>query len=155
MYKKIALLILPFLLISCSGSGPEINNQDYCPVLMIKQDVASALFGSAEVRIKGYDAYCYYNEKTKSTWARITPDFEVVRNGTGDEIDVFFAYYTETLIGPPEYLGKKTRYEKVEIPQGMSYKHFKGKTFEMTIPAGMEYTYGINMGLSLDKKNKI
>ena len=153
--KKIILLVLPILLLSC-GWFSKKNKGDYlCPAIIVKQDTLRALNDTVELFLTGFEAHCYYNENTKSTWARITPAFKAVRLKHGVERDIFFAYYTETLIGPPEYLGRRTRHEKATLPEGMSETRFKGRTFEMVIPAGFEEHYSLNMGLIFSKKKKI
>ena len=152
MFKKCILLLLPFLLLGCNrdddASGP-------CPQIRVRQDTLSALGGAVQVSIKGYEGHCYYHEGSRTVQAQITPVFEAVRNETGDESDIFFTYYTETIIGPPEYLGRKVRNEKFTIPEGSFHKFYRGKTFQMRIPAGLENTYSIEMGIVFSPRNKI
>lgn len=155
MFKKLVLILVPVLLSSCAWLFGHDGEQNLCPVIKIKQDSLQALHGTIQISIKGYEGYCYYNASSKSVQAKITPVFELSRTGFGPETDVHFAYYTETLIGPPEYLGQKTRYERLEMPSGSFNKMIKGKSFEMKVPQGMENTYSINMGLLFNKKSKI
>jgi hypothetical protein len=158
MFQKTLILTLALLVSSCglfSSDSKGSGGSKICPVIEIKPDILEVSNGSISVRLKGYEGYCYYNDNIKDTVAIITPIFEATRKGSTDESDIHLAYYTETLKGPPKYLGRKTYYTYLDFPTSHSVKEIKGKTSEVRVPKGLENTFSINLGLVAKKRNSI
>ena len=79
--------------------------------------------------------------------AVINPVFKIKRLRRSDETDVHFAYYTETVKGPPAYLGKKTYYMAVAVPADETEMTYTAPSVEVKIPPEMKYEFDINLGL--------
>ena len=73
--------------------------------------------------------------------------FKIKRLRKSDETDVHFAYYTETVKGPPAYLGKKTYYLAVTLASDETEKIYTAPAVEVKIPPEMKYEFDINLGL--------
>ena len=101
---------------SCSlfwTDAPELPVEEPCPVVIIPRDIAYVTqkvnyIDDFQIELKGYSGYCYFDKRINRRKAVIIPQFEVRRLRQNlDETDVDFTYFTETIKGPPEYLGKK------------------------------------------------
>lgn len=154
MLRKI-LPILITLIISGCAQAPE----RFCPLVTINRE-NSRLIQKAnyqddfEVELKGYEGFCFFDKRVNREKASITPIFVVTKLRKTDESDVHFSWFTETLKGPPEYLGRKDYFVEVTIPKGKIHKEFRGKTVELKIPSSMKYEFEINAGLNLSKEEK-
>lgn len=105
-----------------------------------------------QVSVTGYDGYCYYDKRVNRTKAVINPIFKIKRLRKSDENDVSFAYFTETVKGPPAYLGKKTYYLNVTIPENKSEMIYTAPAVEVKVPEDMKDEFDINLGLVLTKE---
>jgi len=152
MFKHLILLAL-FLLNGCGGwLFGEDNKPHMCPMVQISRDNSYLTqfvnYREAfQISISGYEGYCYYDRLLERHRAVISPVFKVRRLRPSDETDVRFSYYTETIKGPPEYLGKKTYHLTVNIPTNKIEIEYKSHPVNVFIPAEMLYEYDINLGL--------
>lgn len=143
---------------SCSmfwNSAEPSKIPQTCPFVIIPRDVAYVVQkvnaqDDFQIELKGYEGYCYFNEYDKRRKAVITPQFSVRRlRGRLDETDVHFSFFTETIKGPPAFLGKKSYFEQVEIPLQQKEKTFSGRTVEVSIPNADYGDFPIYLGLDL------
>lgn len=102
---------------------------------------------SFQVSISGYEGFCFYDERLQRNRAVIRPIFKIKRLRPSDETDVRFSYYTETVKGPPEYLGKKTYHITAHIKLNELETEYMGPDAMVFIPPDMLYDYDINLGL--------
>ena len=152
------LLLCAFLLASCSFLGDKdgaLEAEDSCPAVIILRDVAYVTQkvnhkDDFRIELTGFSGYCYFDERVNRRKAVITPQFEVRRlRRKLDETDVDFEYFTETVKGPPEYLGKKHYFGHVTIPFNQREMVFSGKPLELKIPNQDYGRFEILLGLEL------
>lgn len=151
-----AFLIL-FLASGCSSSIPEGYRQ--CPLVTIKREDARLIQivnyrDNFEVELIGFEGFCYFDTRVKQEKARITPIFVVNKLRNTDESDVQFSWFTNTIKGPPAYLGKKSYFVETSLQKGERRKEFKGAQVEVKIPVDMMYEFEIFAGLELSPKEK-
>lgn len=160
MIKKISAIFLLFFLPGCVllwNNAPEGYKQ--CPLITIKREDARLIQivnykDNFMVELKGTEAFCYFDDRVKQEKAVITPIFEVKRLQQSDENDVQFAWFTNTIKGPPAFLGKKTYFEAVSLSADENEKEFKGKAVEVKIPQEMMYEFEIFAGLVISPQGK-
>jgi lipoprotein len=166
MMKKqriFGLLLCASLLASCSLFWSENTvraPEDNCPSVIIPRDVAYVTQkvnykDDFRIEITGFSGYCYFDKRVNRRKAVITPQFEVRRlRQKLDETDVDFEYFTETVKGPPEYLGKKHYFGHVTIPLNRREMAFSGKTLELKIPNRDYGRFEIFLGLELTPEER-
>ena len=102
-----------------------------------------------------YSGYCYFDKRVNRRKAVITPEFEVSRlRQRLDETDVDFEYFTETIKGPPEYLGKKHYFGHVTIPLNQREMRFSGRPLELKVPNAEYGAFEIYLGLELSPEER-
>ncbi|MFV0626285.1 MAG: hypothetical protein ACK5N8_02905 [Alphaproteobacteria bacterium] len=156
MFKKFFILALLPLLASCG----LYDEGDFCPRVQIKRTNAyivqtSNVSEEFMIELTGYEGYCFFDRRIKHDKAVITPVFKIKRIHPNDVSDVHFSYYTETVKGPPAYLGKKTYFAKVLIPVDEKEVEYKAKPVEIRIPPNMKYEFDIFLGLNLSQSDRI
>ena len=154
MLKK----FLPVLMIVLLGGCAETPDR-LCPLVTLSRENSRLIQkvnyqDDFEVEFKGYEGYCFYDKRVNREKARITPIFVVTKLRKTDESDVHFSWFTETLKGPPEYLGRRDYFTGTTLPQGGRSKEFRGQSVELKIPDYMKYEFEINAGLNLSKEEK-
>ena len=108
-----------------------------------------------QIEVVGYSAYCYLDTRINRRKAVITPQFMVKRlRGDLDETDVDFEYYTETIKGPPQYLGRKQYFGRVTIPLNKNEVRFSGRTTELKVPNTGYDNFVIDLGLELTPEER-
>ncbi len=137
--RKIFLLIVPLFLTSCSWFWHTPENV-ICPYISIPQDKAYMTqtvnyLDNFQIELIGYEGYCYNEDGLSRRYAVITPVFSVTRLRSSDETDVDFAFYTETIQGPPGFVGKRTYTAGTGIKTDEQSKEFRGKPVKVKIPA--------------------
>lgn len=155
----IKYLILFFVLV-LFGCASESSRYYYCPYVVVKRDSAyltqkTNYSDDFQIEVKGFEGYCYYDDRVKKNKAVITPIFNITKLRAITETDIDFKYSTTTLKGPPEYLGSWTHSENVKIPVTEKQKDFNGKTIEMTIPNDNYLDFEILLGLVQSPNEKI
>lgn len=150
MLKRALLSVLFFV----SACGNWFSNDDVrlCPAVQITRDKSYLTqfvnYKEAfQISINGYEGYCYYDKKLERHRAVISPIFKIKRLRPSDETDVRFSYYTETIKGPPEYIGKKSHHITAQIPIDTIETDYKANQTDVFIPSEMLYDYDINLGL--------
>ncbi|MBR1605296.1 MAG: hypothetical protein IJ660_04230 [Alphaproteobacteria bacterium] len=150
--KNLSLFLFLFLL-SCSSESVYYNaDGELCPVVQIIRNEAylSQFVGYKEqfqISISGYDGYCYYDNVLQRHRAVIRPTFKIKRLSRSPETDVRFSYYTETVKGPTEYLGKKTHYITAHIRADELETYYTAPEVKVFIPEKMIKDYDVNLGL--------
>lgn len=154
MLGRSSLLLFLLALGGCGISGwfsskPEIN---VCPQVQIIRDNSYLTQfvkykETFQISVSGYEGYCYYDRTLQRNRAVIEPVFKIKRLRPSDETDVRFSYYTETVKGPPEYLGKKTYFVTAHIGLDDKETIYKASAVNVFIPPEMLYGYDINLGL--------
>ena len=157
---KRMVVLLAVLLSGCQGGwfGSDIKG-DVCPYVQILRDKSYLTQyvnykETFQVSINGYEGYCYYDNKLERHRAVIYPIFKIKRLTASDETDVRFSYYTETVKGPPEYLGKKTYFANVHIKEGELETYYKAPAAKVFIPSEAGYDYDINLALWLSPEEE-
>lgn len=138
MLKKIGLSF-SLLLASCAWFEGDYDGY-ICPNVSIPREKAYVTQkvtyeDEFQIELKGYEGYCYPETASNRHYAVITPQFEVQRLRDSDETQVDFNFYTETIKGPPEYLGKHSYSASVNIPADVKEKNFNGRAVKVKIPA--------------------
>ncbi len=146
------LFVLPVLLFLSACVTPQVA--EICPRVVIPRETAyqTQIVNYKEqfqISLVGYNGFCYKDERVNRTKAVIEPVFLIRRVRPGDENAVSFAYFTETVKGPPAYLGKKTYYADVYIPADREEMEYTAPQVEVKVPEGMKYDFDINLGLVL------
>ena len=164
--KKIAILSIlsgVMLVSSCglwSSSEPIVAPKDNCPNVIIPRDIAYVTQkvnykDDFRIEVIGYSGYCYFDKRVNRRKAVITPEFEVRRlRQRLDETDVDFEYFTETIKGPPEYLGKKHYFGHVTIPLNQREMRFSGRPLELKVPNAEYGAFEIYLGLELSPEER-
>ncbi len=160
MIKKISAIFLLFFISGCVlllDDAPEGYKQ--CPLITIKREDAKLIQivnykDNFMVELKGTESFCYFDDRVKQEKAVITPIFVVKRLQKSDENDIQFSWFTNTIKGPPAFLGKKAYFEAVSLSADENEKEFKGKTVEVKIPQEMMYEFEIFAGLVISPKEK-
>lgn len=93
-----------------------------CPRVVIPRDTAylTQIVNYREefqISLVGYEGHCYFDTRVNRDKAVINPVFKIKRLRRSDETDVHFAYYTETVKGPPAYLGKRPITWRLPFPR--------------------------------------
>lgn len=150
---KRLLSVFCLILASCS-SDPIIyeTEGEICPQVQIvrNESYLSQFVGYKEqfqISISGYDGYCYYDDVLQRHRAVIRPTFKIKRLSRSPETDVRFSYYTETVKGPTEYLGKKTHYVTAHIGADELETYYTAPETKVFIPEKMIKDYDVNLGL--------
>ncbi len=155
MLKKL-LLIVPWFLSSCSLLWYE-DASIPCPYVTIPQDTSYltqvvGYLDNFQVEVNGYEGYCYSEQSVNRRYAVITPIFSVTRLRDSDETAVDFSFYTETLKGPPEFLGRKSYNTGTVIGLDEKSKEFKGKPVKVKIPTdGTPLEIILSLNISKDE----
>lgn len=149
MFNKILSLFAVIFISSCAGG---YENYKACPRVNISRSNAyltQVVNYKEQFRISliGFEGFCYQEKSANQSMARIIPVFEIQRLRPSDETTVHFAYYTETVKGPPEYLGKKTYYEEARIPLSEQKTEYRGHYVNVRIPPEMKYSFDIYLGM--------
>lgn len=155
MSKKFLSLVLLLLVSACVVE----KTYQYCPYVTISREDAKLIQkvnyqDDFMVELKGFDGYCYFDSRVKQEKAVITPIFVITKLRNTDETDVQFSWFTNTIKGPPAYLGRRSYFAGTHIGQGERVKEFKGRPVEVKIPAEMMYEFEIFMGLDVSKEEK-
>ncbi len=100
-----------------------------------------------QISLIGFEGFCYFDSKVNQQKARVSALFEIKRLRPSDENAVDFAYYTSSVKGPKEFLGKKTYYEHVEIPADKKLVEYKSQPVDIRIPENMKYSFDIYLGM--------
>lgn len=148
MFKKIGLA---FLLLAAGCTGPDYEYA-ICPRVQIVRDNAYMTqvvnyYEEFQITVTGFEGYCFFDKRISQNKALINPIFEIKRLRPSPETDVHFAYYTETVKGPPAYLGKKTHYVVAHIGANATEIEFKAPQVMVYVPEEMKYSFDINLGL--------
>ncbi len=149
MRCRIFAFILFFAVAGCRLGG---SDEAICPRVVIPRDTAylTQIVNYREefqISLLGYEGHCYFDTRVNRDKAVINPVFKIKRLRKSDETDVHFAYYTETVKGPPAYLGKKTYYLAVTLAFDETEKIYTAPAVEVKIPPEMKYEFDINLGL--------
>ena len=151
---KRLLSLLCLVLVGCSSSEPVFyeGRGEVCPQVQIirNESYLSQFIGYKEqfqISIDGYEGYCYYDDVLDRYRAVIRPTFKIKRLSRSPETDVRFSYYTETVKGPTEYLGKKTYYATVHIGANELETYYTAPEVKVFIPKTMIKDYDVNLGL--------
>lgn len=152
---KFLSLVIVLLVSSCVVEQPY----QMCPVVSIAREDAKLIQkvnyqDDFMVELKGFDGYCYFDTRVKQEKAVITPIFIVTKLRNTDETDVQFSWFTNTVKGPPAYLGRRSYFAGTHIGQGERIKEFKGRPVEVKIPLEMMYEFEILMGLDVSQEEK-
>ena len=147
--KKYLFFIIIFLG-GCAWWKEPIS--DSCPNITIPYDnsyfVQHANYkDDFQIELIGYKRYCTAAQTINRRYAIIKPIFRVTRLSDGDESRVDFAFYTQTLQGPPEYLGKRSYFAYADIPLGVKEVVVDGHPAKVRIPC-CSPDFSINLGLS-------
>ncbi len=140
MLKKLLSLALLFLSVSCASRLPA---DSCCPLVEIPRDRAYLVqkinySDEFQIELTGYEGFCGYDEKLDRHTAYITPRFRLYRLKDSDETRVDFEFYTETLQGPPEFLGKRIYSAGVNIGADRLEKDFNGPQVKVLVPRDAE-----------------
>lgn len=154
--KKILCLLAFFSLISCSNN----DYYPYCPNVVIPR--ASAYVTQKvnsrdefQIQLTGFEGYCYFDKKVNRQKAVITPLFEIIKLRMVDESELSFNFFTQTIKGPPAYLGKWVHPVTATIPLNEKFVKFKGNPVELKIPNENPYGFEIMLGLQLSNEEKL
>ena len=157
MPKILYGLVILLMITGCVSNIPAGYKQ--CPLISIKREDARLIQlvnyqDNYEIELVGVEGFCYFDTRVKKEKAVITPLFKIRKLRNTDESDIHFQWFTNTIKGPPAYLGKKTYFVEVTLSKDEREKEFKGKTVEVKIPADMMYEFEIFAGLELSKQEK-
>lgn len=158
MSKMIFAFLMTLVLSSCLLHTSE-RSYKQCPIITIKRADARLIQlanyqDNYEIELTGVEAFCYYDQRVKQEKARIVPIFKIRKLRNTDESDVHFSWFTETIKGPPAYLGKKSYFVEVSLQEDEREKEVKGKFVDVKIPKEEMYEFEIFAGLEMSKKER-
>ena len=155
------LPVLFLLFCACGETRLALEPRDFsCPqVQIIRNDAYLTQYMKSketfQINLSGYEGYCYYEDTVGRYKAVIRPVFTIKRLQPNDETDVRFSYYTETVKGPPEYLGKKTHFVTAKIGLTERETEYKGASSSVYIPSTVAEDYDVNLGLWISPEEKL
>ncbi len=157
MRKIFCAFLMLMVLNGCVSSAPEGYKQ--CPLVTIKREDARLIQivnyqDNFEIELVGMEGFCYYDTRVKQEKAKITPIFVINKLRNTDESDVQFRWFTNTIKGPPAYLGKKTYFVETSLKKDERRKEFKGAQVEVKIPVDMMYEFEIFAGLEISPRER-
>ena len=152
MGKFFWLIITCLMVVSCATSSVD-DGKFSCPRVTIPLDKAYVIQkadyqNEFQIRLTGYEKYCYFDEVSSRHYAMIKPFFSIKRIRATDESRVDFDFYTETIKGPPGYIGKKSYSTFVNIAINEYEKKFSGPSVKVKVPAN-DSEFEIFLGLDL------
>lgn len=152
MFKKIRNLFLVLLCLSSCHS----SQYNPCPNIRIPRDVAYLTQkvnsrDEFQIELKGYEAYCYFDERNRRDKTVVTPIFTVQRLQQADDFEVDFEFFAETIKGPPHFLGRQNFHARTSLAPGEKEKEFKGNPITIRIPSQNPKDFEIILGLYLSQ----
>lgn len=150
MIKKLLILLGVFVVAACSS----VRYDYLCPNVIIPRDTAYSTqiadySDNFQVELKGYEGYCYYDSGRRTNYAAITPAFTVRRLKDTPDTAVDVSFYTETVKGPPAYIGRKTYYTSTVIGENDRTRDFMGQTVKVKLPPEGVDEFEILLGIDL------
>lgn len=150
-HKLLRILLLLLLITACSE-----KHMTLCPDIVIPRDAAYLTQkvnyrNEFQIELKGYEGFCFFDERIKRHKAVVTPIFVVQKLRNTDDFDVDFNFFVETVKGPPHYLGRKNYSANVTLAPGELEKEFKGSPLTIRIPSQDPKDFAIIMGLDLSR----
>lgn len=148
--KKYLFVFIALLLNGCAWwQDPYL---DTCPNISIPYEhsyfVQDANFkDNFQIELIGYKRYCTKAQTIERKYVVIKPVFRITRLSDGDESRVDFAFYTQAVQGPPEYIGKRSYFAYADIPLGVKEVVIDGQPAKVRIPC-CSSDFAINVGLS-------
>ncbi len=145
--------ILMFTILFLSGCAWwQDTTVDFCPNIVIPYNhsyfVQHANYrDNFQIELIGYKRYCTNAHTIDRRYVIVKPLFRVTRLLDSDETRVDFAFYTQTLQGPPEYIGKRNYFAYADIPLGVKEVVVDGQPAKVRIPC-CSSDFAINVGLS-------
>lgn len=155
MLKRFLSISLLLLVTACVSEDIKI-----CPMVTISRENAYLIQKANyqddfQVELKGYEGFCFYDNRVKQEKAQIVPIFQITKLRNTDESDIQFSYFTNTIKGPPQYLGRRSYFVSTHMTQGERNKEFKGSPIEVKIPLEMMYDFEIMMGLDISRQENL
>ncbi|MBE6448068.1 MAG: hypothetical protein E7018_02075 [Alphaproteobacteria bacterium] len=149
--RKNILIYALLLLSGCSSSWNEGGMG--CPNVIIPGEKAYLTRAdnrgeNFRIELVGYEGYCYVEPNLPRHYAVITPQFRLHRLSDIDETRVDFSFHTETLQGPPGFLGKRTYFANGQIDANQKYVDFSGRPVKVKIPMDDD-DFEIMLGLEM------
>lgn len=123
--KRILFILLLLFICSCANSPSQIVQDDClqaeCPNIFISTSNYQLTqivnySKNFKVELVGYSGYCYTYLPANMRFAIITPQLKVTRLRPSQDTEVDFSFYAKTQKGPPEFLGKRSYFASVDIP---------------------------------------
>lgn len=157
--KKSLLFLLLFFISACSFYSSKDDAYYYCPYVKIPRDSAyltqkNNYSDDFQIEVKGFEGYCYFDEKVKVSKAVIAPIFEIKKLQPVKDTELDFKFFTKTLVGPPEFLGVWQHSQSAKIKEADKIVELKGKPIEMRIPDCDNDKFEILLGLVQSPKEK-
>lgn len=154
MIKKLLLITAILTASACASDTASRAELSICPDVSIprSQSYLTQIAGYSDefqVELTGYESYCTRNETGTRAYAVITPEFEARRLQPSDQSRVDFGFYTETVKGPPAYIGKKSYPASVVMNHGETRKIFSGRPVKVKLPPEDWQDFAILLGLDL------
>lgn len=148
--KKYLLLLIVLFLSGCAWW--QDAKVDSCPNVVIPYEhsyfVQHANYkNNFQIELIGYKRYCSNAQTINRRYAIVKPVFRVTRLTESDESRVDFTFYTQTLQGPPEYIGKRSYFAYAEIPLEKEEVIVNGQPAKIRIPY-CNNDFVINLGLN-------
>ncbi len=148
-----------FLLMIGGCISSDLDGYKQCPLVTIKREDARLIQiinyqDNFEIEFVGFEGFCYYDTRVNQEKAKITPIFSINKLRDTDETDIQFQWFTNTIKGPPAYLGKKSYFVETSMRRDERRKEFKGKSVDVKIPVDKMYEFEIFAGLELSPQEK-
>lgn len=107
------ILIFYFLILSACSFFSKGTSNLVCAQVVIDNNASyfTRTRGNTEdfrVELIGNESYCYNANDISRRYIVISPKFKITRLSSTDETRVDFSFYTETIKGPPEFIGKRS-----------------------------------------------
>lgn len=147
---KLAGAIL--LLSSCASSYSEADYM--CPNVKIPRTTAyvtqkASYSEEVQIEVIGYEGYCINANTVDRRFAVIKPLFKIRRLKEGYDTRVDFSYFTETVKGPPEFIGRRNYFASVDIPRDVTEKQFSGSAVKVRVPQQGYNDFTILLGMDV------
>ncbi len=150
MIKKLLKLVAFLSLGACSS----IRYEHLCPNVIIPRDTAYSTqvadySDDFQIELTGYEGYCYYDKTRRTNYASIMPVFSIKRLKDSSVTEVDVNFYTQTIKGPPAYIGRRSYWASVIISENEREREFSGPQVKVKLPPENTDEFEILLGIDL------
>ena len=100
------------------------------------------------IELIGNESYCYNTNNVPRRYIVISPKFKITRLSSTDETRVDFSFYTETIKGPPGFVGKRSYFLMGSLDDDTKEIEVTARPVKVKVPLN-DPNFTVLLGLSL------